>query len=135
MSCTEKSARTPNGLHVEVRVESDAGNCKVKAGVPGTHTLRITNRSFIRFTIDAHFECDTNCVRFSAYGELSSVHSPGSISIGPRPGKGKFQRTEAVDLTSRGSGADQIVRTEVTWTPIGWSLSTHDTLHVRVNTL
>lgn len=134
MSCMEESRRTPNGLRVKVEVQSDAGRCRVRAGTPGTHRLEITNRSFRRFTVAPRFECDTSCVRFMVNGQRCRSHAPEPVSVGARPGRGAFRAAVLVDLASCGDARDQIVRTEVSWTPVGWSTTVQDTLYVRVET-
>lgn len=135
MSCKDESKITPNGLRVEVKVQSDTGRCRVQAGVPATHNLEITNRSLRRFSVYPYFECETSHLRFTVEGQTHRMYAPGPIPIGSRPGRGGFRRSVPVELTSVGPARDQVVRTEVSWTPVGWSARMKDILYVRVKTL
>jgi hypothetical protein len=135
MSCRDESTKTPGGLHISVNVESTTGRCKVPADASARHILAVSNRSLIRYSVSAKSECEGARVRFSAGSTISdtSIYSP--ITVGPRPGSGGALRyTEEARVTSAGPDPHQVIRSDITWTPVGWSVHGYDSLYIEVAT-
>jgi hypothetical protein len=135
MSCSDKTRSAPSGLAIECSIHSAAGSCKVRANTPASHVIEVQNRSLIRYSIDIHGECETSCVRYY-YGDCAQKAWDRALQIGPRPGfGGPLKRSEVENLTSLGPGSNESIRTDLTWTPIGWSNSGTESLYTQLDTL
>lgn len=135
MSCKDKTKNTPNGLVIECSIRSEAGACKVRANTPAQHIVEVRNRSLIRYSLEIHGECETSHVRYSYGGAVHTTWNR-ALQIGPRPGSGgPRKRSEIEELTSLGPGLNESIRTDLTWTPIGWSNSDTESLYTQLDTL
>lgn len=135
MSCRDKTKNTPSGLAIESSIRSAAGACKVRANTSAEHVIDVQNRSLIRYSIDIHAECETSHVRYS-YGGTVHTTWDQALQVGPRPGSGgPRKRSEVEGLTSLGSGSNESIRTDLTWTPIGWSKPATESLYTQLDTL
>lgn len=135
MSCRDKTENTPSGLAIECSIRSAAGACKVRANTPAQYIVEVQNRSLIRYSIEIYGECETSHVRYS-YGGAVHGRWNRALQIGPRPGSGgPRKRSEIEELTSLGPGSNESIRTDLTWTPIGWSKPGTESLYTQLDTL
>ncbi len=135
MSCNDKAKNTPSGLVIECSIRSAVGACKVRANASAQHIVDVRNRSLIRYSIEIHGECETAHVRYS-YGGAAHRTWNRTLQIGPRPGSGgPRKRSETEELTSLGPGLNESIRTDLTWTPIGWSYPGTESLYTQLDTL
>lgn len=134
MNCSDKTKSAPSGLTIECSIRSVAGACKVRANTPAQHVIEVRNRSLIRYSIDIHGECETSHVRYY-YGGCAQRTWDQALQVGPRPGYGALKRSEVEELTSLGPGSNESIRTDLTWTPIGWSNSGTESLYTQLDTL
>jgi hypothetical protein len=135
MNCTDKTKSAPSGLTIECSILSLAGVCKVRANTPAEHVIEVQNRSLIRYSIDIHGECETSRVRYH-YGGCAQKTWNQTFRIGPRPGSGgPRKRSEAEELISLGPAENESIRTDLTWTPLGWSNSGVESLYTQLDTL
>jgi hypothetical protein len=135
MSCRERTSSAPSGMAIECWVRSKTGVCKVRANKPAQQVVEVENRSLIRYSVEIFGECETSHIRYS-HGIYAEETWLRTLEIGPRPGSGgPRRRTEVVELTSLGPGVNESIRTDLTWTPIGWSTPGTESLHIQLNTL
>jgi len=135
MSCRDRTKSTPHGLMIECFIRSKAGFCKVRANVPAQQVVEIENRSLFRYSIEIYGECETSRVRYIHDGTARNTWHH-KLEIGPRPGSGgPRKRSETIGLTSLGPAPDESIRTDLTWTPIGWPSPDTESLYMQLDTL
>lgn len=135
MSHTDACTRTPSGLTIGISVASAMRGVVDRSG-SATYIVEVRNRRLGSFLVSADSECKDHHVWFVPNGTNSNQWRTSQITVRPRPGSGGYSRfSKSVPLVSSGKDTDQSIRSDVTWTPVGFTVSGSESLYVQVDTV